>query len=365
MRKFAAILLSLILAAGIFTACGSKSSTEKTSSSNSDDTAYEIAMLIDTGTIEDGTFKQSVWEGIKEFADANGKTYRYYQPKADTTKAYMAKIDEAVSKGAEVVIAMGTNYSDAVAQAQKKYKNVHFISFEGKLPDGVADNTVTVEFKNQEAGYLAGYAMVKNGYTELGFIGGKKYPSILGYGFGYIQGANDAAKEENETVTIRYKYSGTFVASDEVEKVAGDWFVEGTQVIFACSGGTMTESVTAAAETYGGSVVGVDVDQSQLSNTVVTSAMKDLKGTVKKLLTEEYGNVFPGGQSLVLGAADDAVGLPATTSRFEAFSDDDYNNLYTKLKNGEITVVTSDAAKGPVALVKKMGYKNVKILYYN
>ena len=140
-------------------------------------------------------------------------------------------------------------------------------------------NVAAVAFCEEQCGYFAGYAVVKEGYEKLGFTGGGggTNPACIRYGWGFAQGANDAAKEMDKTVDLNYswEYGASFQASPELQTMVSGWYSNGTEIVFAC-GGSMFQSVAAAASAEDGKVVGVDVDQSSESETVVTSAMKGL-----------------------------------------------------------------------------------------
>jgi basic membrane protein A len=106
-------------------------------------------------------------------------------------------------------------------------------------------------------------------------------------------------------------------------------------VIFAC-GGAVGNSVMAAAQQSGKKVIGVDVDQSAESPTVITSATKGLRPSVYACIADYYAGKFPGEQTLVFSAANDGVGLPMETSKFQTFSQADYDAIYKLLANGSI-----------------------------
>ena len=139
--------------------------------------AAEIALVTDVGTIDDESFNQACWEGVKAYAEANGKTYQYYQPGADSTDERLNSIDLAVSEGAKVVVCPGYLFGETVAQAQELYPDVDFIAVDVSAGDlGGVDaqqNLYCAVFGEEQAGYLAGYAVVKDGYTKLGFLGGR------------------------------------------------------------------------------------------------------------------------------------------------------------------------------------------------
>ena len=171
--------------------------------------------------------------------------------------------------------------------------------------------------------------------------GGGTNPACQRFGYGFIQGANDAAKAKNIEVTMKYswKYGAAFGASAELKALLDGWYAAGTEVIFSC-GGSMCLSAFAAADEAGKKVIGVDVDQSGQSETVITSAMKGLReGTMFAL-----GKYFDGkwdevaDQLANLGAAEDAVGLPTDTWSLKKFTVKQYERLLEQIKKGEIVV---------------------------
>ncbi|MBK5254138.1 MAG: BMP family ABC transporter substrate-binding protein [Peptostreptococcaceae bacterium] len=338
MKKALILLLSLGMVL-CFIGCGSSDDTEEATATDT----YEVAMVTDIGTIDDKSFNQGTWEGVEEFAMDNDLTYKYYQPTEDSTDARMEQIDLAVENGAKVIATPGFLFEDTIFLAQDKYPEVKFILIDGNPHNAdyteykTGDNAVGVTFAEQEAGYLAGYAAVKEGYTKLGFMGGMAVPAVVRYGYGFVQGANDAAAEMDVEVDMKYHYTGGFSASPDIQTKAAGWYAAGTEVIFSCGGGIFS-SISAAAESSEAYVIGVDVDQSSQSDTVITSSMKGLKEAVVKALEAYKNDEFPGGEAWVLGAKDDAVGLPMETSLFETFTQEDYDAIFAKLVAGEIEI---------------------------
>lgn len=314
-----------------------------------------VAMIAGVGGIDDGSFNQSVWEGVQAYCSDTGKEGQYYQPAQATTNAYVDAIEEAVDDGHEIVVASGSQFEEAVYLVQNRYPETAFILVDGRPHDvsgnlyQTADNTVSILFAEEEVGFLAGYAAVKDGNTKLGFLGGKSVPAVVRYGYGFAQGADAAAAELGISVEMMYYYTGDFSATPEVQSLAEGWYQAGIEVIFGC-GGAVGNSVMAAAEEVGGKVIGVDVDQSPLSETVITSAMKSLSGTVRRILDTYDAGQFPGGGELKLGAAEEAVALPMETSRWENFSQADYDTLYAELAAGTIALKTDADARTPEEL---------------
>ncbi len=330
-----------------------KTETPKTETPAADGT-FEIALITDVGTIDDKSFNQGAWEGVVQYAKEANKTYKYYKPSEKSDDAYLTSIDLAVKAGAKIIVCPGFLFEVPVFHAQDKYPDVKFIILDGNPHAGdwnpvVKDNTLSIFYAEQEAGFLAGYAAVKDGYTKLGFMGGMAVPAVVRFGYGYIQGAEVAAKElglADNSVNVKYTYVGNFDATPENMAKAAAWYNEGTEVIFAC-GGAVGNSVMKAAETAKTKVIGVDVDQSAESNTVITSSMKNLTKSVYDALKLYYDNKFPGGEIQVLDATVDGVQLPMANSKFEKFSQADYDAVYGKIVKKEFKIVGDQDVAGP------------------
>lgn len=329
-----------------------------------DAAASEIAMITDKGDINDKSFNQGTWEGIQAWAKDNNKTCQYYKPVEATTDAYVAMIEQAIKDGNKVVVTPGFLFEEPIYMVQDKYPDVKFVLIDGNPHNAdysdykTASNTVGILFSEEQVGYLAGYAAVKDGNTKLGFLGGQAVPAVVRYGYGYVQGANDAAAEAGVTVDMMYYYTGGFAATPEAQALAAGWYQSGTEVVFGC-GGSVGNSAMAAAEQNNGKVIGVDVDQSGESATVISSAMKGLASAVQQMLDAYVADKFPGGQNLTLGAAEKAVELPMGTSKWTTFSQADYDALFAKLADGTIAPKKDDAAETP----DKLGCANVNVTF--
>ena len=369
MKKFLTLLLILAMVFA-FAACGGDNEPTGTDydaipdDCESADGTYQIAMVTDVGQLKDGSFNQFTWNGCKAYANENGKTYKYYQPaNADkaTDEDRIKAMTDACEAGAEVLVTPGFLQETALKTVAPNYPEVQFVFIDGW--DMGIDNVVGVSYKEEQAGYFAGYAAVMEGYTKLGFSGGGggNNPACIKYGYGFAQGANAAAAEKDVEVEMRYswEHGSTFSASPELTAMLKGWYEAGTEAVFVC-GGTMFNSGKEAAEAAETALIGVDVDQSVFSEAVITSAMKDLAGSVVQTLDKFYkGGALLNGQT-VLGAADDAVGIPTGSWSLENWTVEDYNALYEKVKSGEIVVDndSSTAAADP----STKGLENVKFV---
>ena len=321
-------------------------------SMTSEDGKYQVAFVTDVGQLKDKSFNQGTFDGVKLYAANNGLSYKYYQPangsEATDDDRYDA-MKAAVDGGAEVVVCAGYLQEAALKRAAIDYPDTSFVFIDGyPLSDddgNILTNVAGIAFQEEQAGYFAGYAVVMDGFTKLGFCGGGggDNPACCRFGYGYVQGANAAAAELGVDVEVNYswQYGANFSASPELQTMASGWYQNGTEIIFAC-GGAMFQSISAAASANDGYVVGVDVDQSAESDAVITSAMKGLASAVQWAVGHVYDGTFAeiGGVATSLGVTDDAVGLPTADEswRFESFTLDQYDELYQKVLDGTLVV---------------------------
>ena len=380
MKKILALLVASMMVLGL-AACGGESTdttdqnetttegTETTETTavdpdsipdtmTSEDGKYEVAFVTDVGQLKDKSFNQGTFDGVKLYANANGLSYKYYQPANSSEATDDDRYDAmkaAVDGGAKVVVCAGYLQEAALKRAAAEFPDVPFIFIDGYPLQDDSGNTLTnvagIAFQEEQAGYLAGYAAVKDGFTKLGFSGGGggTNDACCRFGYGYVQGANAAAAEKDVTVDMNYswQYGATFQASTDLQTMISGWYSNGTEIVFAC-GGSMFQSIVAAASANDGYVIGVDVDQSGESDYVITSAMKGLSDAVQWAVGHVYDGTFDtiGGTATSLGVKDHAVALPtdADSWRFETFTVEEYEALYQQMLDGTL-VVDNDFSK--------------------
>ncbi|MBQ6262242.1 MAG: BMP family ABC transporter substrate-binding protein [Clostridia bacterium] len=333
MKRIIGITLAILMVVGlvaVFASC-----SEKT---------YEIALVTDVGQLMDKGFNQGTWEGVEAYAKANNKTYKYYQPangSEATDNDRIAAMKQAITNGAKIIVSPGFLQATAMEAVATENPDVKFVFVDGWALG--LDNVTAIVYKEQESGYLAGYAAVMEGFTKLGFTGGGggSNPAVNRFGYGFIQGADAAAAEKGVKVDIRYsfKYGETFSASTELQTQIAGWYADGTEVVFACGGSMFSSVLSAASEYENARIIGVDVDQSGESEKVITSAVKGLSASVQKVLGQFYEGKWDTDlkdSAQNLGAAEDSTGLPTETWRLKNFTVEQYEELLGKIKSGEI-----------------------------
>ena len=398
MKKYLALLLALVMSLSLF-ACGKK---EGDDNKDKDKTEYKVAMITDYGDITDQSFNQTTYEACKAFAEDNSIEFSYFRPAGDNTADRVAMIEKAVDEGFNVIVMPGYAFGGAIVEAAPEFPDVKFIALDVAAGDlletAVAkagesydfnpsnwdlnkyvdmSNVYCAVYQEELCGYMAGYAAVKLGYKNLGFLGGMAVPAVVRYGYGFVQGVDAAAAELKLTdVKVNYIYGGQFFGDADITAVMDTWYNGGTEVVFACGGGIYTSAVDAAKKVNGAKVIGVDVDQAGViakyaagegadqatidgfKALTVTSAMKGLYPATFDTLTDVIMNgnwdKYKGKiDNLGLVSADDPtlnyVQIPMESTQWKdgAFTKDDYKAMVKDMFDGKITVSndTTKAAK--------------------
>jgi basic membrane protein A len=343
----------------------------------------KVALVTDVGTIDDESFNQATWQGVEAWCTENGIDYTYYQPTEDSTDARVISITQAITEGANVIVMPGYLFGTTLLEVMDLYPDVYFVAIDVASGDLTYDyvtyydpeaNTTAISFAEEQAGYLAGYAAVKDGYTKLGFLGGMAVPAVVRYGYGFIQGADDAAAEMGVDVEINYTYGGQFYGDANITAKMDGWYSSGTEIVFACGGGIYTSAVEAALN-YDGMVIGVDVDQNYLGvmgvdegtyayNPFVTSAMKGLQNVTETALADlQAGNwANYSGQFLKFSLAEgDYVGLPTEEAswNFSTFTVEEYDAVKAAITDGSIAI---DNSSDTAVLPEVSEYTTVNVI---
>ena len=383
LKKLTALFLALVMVLSM-AGCGGETET----SENTGESPYRVAMITDAGDITDQSFNQTTYEACSAYCSENNIDFTYKKPDGDTDYARIAMIDVAVAEGYNIMVMSGYIFAATLVEVTYKYPDVKFITLDMTAGDIIAaavgnkyyedpdayqasdyyntDNTYCAVYREEIPGYMAGYAAVKMGYTKLGYLGGQAVPAVMRFGFGYVQGINDAAKELGivDEISVEYAYGGQFYGSTEITAAMDTWFSKGTEVVFACGGGIFTSAAEAAAKT-GGKIIGVDSDQSPVIDAygegmTLTSAMKGLTATIYAMLDsiiydntweEHVGKI----ENLGLVSGTDTslnyVGLPEETTQWnDGFTLEDYKELVRKTYDGELEIDSSIEAMPEVEI---------------
>ena len=293
--------------------------------------------------LEDGSFNQGAWNGIQDFVAMNpGAEYQFMQPVDASDESRLNLIESAVEAGANVIVLPGIHFRVPLYTAQDMFPETMFVILDSSPAHPETDevriesNVVAIHYAEEEAGFLAGFAAVIEGYRNLGFMGGHSVPAVVRFGHGFIQGAEYAAYQLGLSagdVEVNHMFLGGFMPDVAHTTTAASWFEAGTEVIFVAAGGAAT-SVMAAADAAGASVIGVDVDQSHMSDSVVTSALKGLDISVQNVLVDFLFGHFNGGAVMRFDTTNQGVSLAMANSRMQNFGEYQFEEIFQELANG-------------------------------
>ena len=358
MKKIVSTVLAGVMATSLVACSSGNNDTSTTSGSSVSSSDIKVAMVTDYGDITDQSFNQTTYEASKTWASDNGSEFNYYKPATDADADREASIEQAIDDGYNVIVMPGYAFAKAIVDVAPDYPDVKFVALDMQQSDldsangssfEIPDNLYCAVYKEEISGYMAGVAAVKLGYRKLGFLGGMAVPSVVRFGYSFVQGAEAAAKELNLTdVEVKYAYGNQFFGDADITARMDTWYGSGTEVVFACGGGIYTSAAEAAAK-VDGKVIGVDSDQSPIiddtygKGMTVTSATKGLYPTVITVLDaikagkwDEYkGKVETLGLVSADKPEDNYVQLPETTQWDDTFTEDDYKSLVASIYNGD------------------------------
>ena len=361
MKKFLALFLSLTLLLAL-TACKAAEEAsgaqqeQRTVTAPTDDATFvyqpedptvtpaggeTIALVTGASGTESGA-DAMLWQGVQTFASAYGYTATTQTAEGDSSADAETALRTAAESGAKLVICRGDAAATALYRIQENYPDVHYLLFDDEPHNDdysaykTANLVHCVLFQEEQAGYLAGYAAVIDGYTSLGFVGAREIPGIVRYGTGFLQGAEAAAEQQGETVNLKFWFADTYDENDAVTQRMADWYNGGVSLIFV-SGGTLYKGAAQAAEQTGGKVMAGDTNVTALSDSVLASAVKCYNAAVQRQLYEFFTagswSTQNAGQTERVGITNAEVALESDTSwRLDSFTPDDYRSLYEDLR---------------------------------
>lgn len=355
--KFTVIFIILCVVSSTISGCDSHYTPPE---------GMRVAMIATPSDITDRSYNSIVYETCKSFCSENNIPFTYYRAPEATADSYISMMDAAINDDFNIIVLNDSLSARAVRLAANANPEVKFIASDvdassfGKnytLPP----NLVCWTFKEDYAGYMAGYAAVKEGYRHLGFMGGVSVGPVMRFSSGFIQGADEAAGEIGANVQIEHVYANQFFADADISAYMTNWYMnKEIDVIFACAGMAWV-SVADAAQATNGKMIGVDVDQRDVINeytkqdTVITSAVKGLdisiKTALETILNENWENIGGHSYSLSLTDSDNPennyLKLPTKNWSMKNFTKSDYQKLVKRLCDGELKVFDETANYEP------------------
>jgi basic membrane protein A len=347
-RSLAAILLAaFVLILGVVAAgCGSDDDDGSggggaSSSQSEEKPAIKVGLVTDIGGLNDRSFNQLANEGLEKAKSELGVEGQALTSKSNAD--YVPNLSRLAQQQYDLVVGVGFLMADAIDTVAKKFPNTNFaiIDFSQAALKSKPANVRGLLFKENEAGYLAGYlaALVvkkKGGDQVISSVGGQKIPPVDGYIAGYQAAAGEAAKG---TETLN-GYSQDFVDQAKCKEIALNQIAEGAQVVFQVAGQCGLGALDAAKE-KGVLGIGVDADQGYLGDHILTSAMKRVDTSVFETVKAVQDDAFKGGEDQIFDLKSEGVGLGKINADGQEF-ESQVDEVRQKIIDGEITNIPAE-----------------------
>ena len=318
-------LAMMLVIGGLLGACGTdnekdadkdkEGSTGTPVEKNED--AVTIAMVTDTGGVDDKSFNQSAWKGIEEYGNENGLEkgdggFDYLE--STDASEYEANLNRLVRRDFDVVYGIGFLLKDAIETIANQNEDTNFglVDEESEVAD-----VASIMFKEQEGSFLAGAAaalMTKS--DQIGFVGGMEIPVIERFHAGFVAGVAAV----NPDIEVDVQYTGDFDKAENGKAAANRMYSTGVDIIFHAAGGSGNGVFAEAKERKSANpdeyiwVIGVDSDQYEEGqvgddNITLTSMLKRVDLAVKNIAELAAKGEFPGGEITRYGLADEGISL--------------------------------------------------------
>jgi len=354
MKKILIILIAVLMLSTVFVGCTTTKEEAKPTEEEKteEEVDFKVGMVTDSGTIDDKSFNQGTWEGVKKAAEELGLEYTYLKPTGETKEDYLREIGNLYDTGHRFIVTPGYKFAVAINEAQEKYPDAKFVLVDstphaGDFVPNVAENTVAVLYNEHISGFLAGVAVaVELQEGELAFIGGEPVPPVQKYNWGFQQGVMYANENLGTACTMQaenFLYQGTFYEIEAGQQIAAAMFDKGVKAIFCAAGGVgvgaINEAKTRMAAGEEAWIIGVDLDQyadgiyEGDKSVILTSAMKHIELAGYDTLIAENKGEFPGGQILYL-----EVGVPDENPNLGDTALATLEDVKAKLESGDIVV---------------------------
>lgn len=327
-KKLLALLMAAMMILSL-TACGGGDSEEATEASG--DKTYKVGLVTDVGGVEDQSFNQSSWEGLKRAKEDFNIEINYLSSAADSD--YGPNIETFVDEEYDLIISVGYLLADATRAAAEANPDVNFAIIDDSTCADL-ENVTCLTFKQEQASYLVGYvAGLMTEKNNIGLVLGMASDNMNLFGYGYCAGALDA----NPGITIQQGNANSFGDPAMGSTLTTNFVTNGADVVFHAAGATGT-GVISECQAKGIMAIGVDSDQSYLApDTVITSALKRVDNAVYATVGQLVGGTLEGGIA-VFDITNEGVGIAETVDLLPQEVVDAVSEVEEKILSGEIVV---------------------------
>ena len=336
--RFTLFALLAALALGI-AACGGddddSGGSNTSSSSDSGGKSIKTGLVTDIGGLNDRSFNFLANKGLEDAESQLGTQGRVFLSKSNGD--YIPNLQTSAQQQNDLTISVGFLMGDATATVAKKFPNNDFaiVDFSASALKGKPKNVEGLLFKEQEAGYLAGYLAglwaKDNNADTISSVGGQKIPPVDHYIAGYQKGAKDA----NPSIKTLNGYSQDFVDQAKCKEIALNQIAQGSKVVFQVAGQCGLGALDAAKEKKVQGI-GVDADQSYLGPHILTSALKKVDVAVFDAIKSASDGKFKGGSDVIASVKSGGIGLGKLGPEGQKYADQ-IKKIQDDIASGKIT----------------------------
>jgi len=294
----------------------------------------KVAMVTDVGGVNDQSFNQSAWEGLKKAKKELGVKIAYKESRQDAD--YAPNLETLTDAGYDLIWGVGFLMADSIKSTAQLNPDQYYAIIDFFYGDETPKNVGCAIFQEEQPSFLVGYIAGKMTKTnKIGFVGGIKFPLIEKFEYGYMAGA----KLANPDVEIVRQYAESFTDAAKGKAITNNMYQQGADIVFHAAG-AVGDGVIEAAKEKGKWAIGVDKDQNSLApDNVLTSAIKRVDNAVFDMVKKLKEGTFKGGEAVMYNLNNDGVGIAPTSDKHvpaEILAEVD--ELLAKIKAGEIVV---------------------------
>jgi basic membrane protein A len=321
---------------------GNEAATTSAAGGGGGGPALKVGLVTDIGGLNDRSFNHLAYVGLQRAEKQLGVKGRVLT--SGQNSDYVPNLTTLARQNYDLIIGVGFLMADAVETVANKFPNTSFaiIDYSQAAMKSTPSNVEGLLFREQQAGYLAGYLAglvekqgvgnVKSGSETISSVGGQKIPPVDHYIAGYQAGAK-AADSGIKTVN---GYSQDFVDQAKCKELALNQISQGSDIVFQVAGGCGLGALDAAQQ-KGVWGIGVDADQAYLGKHILTSAIKKVDVAVFDTVQQVQDGSFNGGQDAFFDLTNDGVGLGKISSEVPQDIVDKVDQAKQKIVSGEIS----------------------------
>jgi basic membrane protein A and related proteins len=362
--KLGAVVALCALALALLAACGSSPASSSSGSSGK----FLGCMVTDTGGIDDKSFNQSSWEGMKAAAATDPSKIQVTYLPSTTSADYASNISAFVGRKCGIIVTVGFLMADATEAAAKANPSQKFAivdcSYASDCLSGTKEKNIDqLVFDTVEDGFLGGYLAA--GMTKTGVVatyGGEDFGTVTIYEDGFWDGVQYYNTQHHTHVTVlgwdetsqKGDFIGNFTDVGAGQSLTNTFIGEGADIIFPVAGGVGlgTAKAIQIADTSGKHVLmeWVDTDgcisAAQYCQYMLTSVTKGIVSAVKTAVLSAFHGTFSGGTYIGTLANGGAVLSPYhdLASQVPASLQAEIKTLQGEIESGKI----KPATKSPV-----------------